>query len=153
LITISPRFLLVAHINLKSMVISLLLPKGITFLLCNAVSNLFCWEMLRFPISSSIKVPFDADSNFPILSWWASVNAPFLWPKSSLSKMPSLSDPISTFTNASIRRSDWRWISKAISSFPVPFSPVIRILASVLAIFCMLLSNCPVLNDFPINIP
>jgi hypothetical protein len=43
--------------------------------------------------------------------------------------------PRSTAMNTPAARADWRWISRAISSLPVPFSPRISTLASVGAAF------------------
>ena len=87
------------------------------------------------PISSRKSVPPSACSNFPTWSVWASVNAPLTWPKSSLSKRVSVRAPASTHTIGLSARSDNLWISPASTSFPVPFSPVMRTVASVGAIF------------------
>jgi len=42
---------------------------------------------------------------------------------------------MSTLIKTSSARDDWRWRSRATNSFPVPFSPRIKTLASVLATF------------------
>ena len=61
----------------------------------------------------------------------APVKAPFTWPNSSDSNRLSAVAPRSTETIGWSPRRDWRWISRATSSLPVPFSPRIRTLASV----------------------
>ena len=58
-----------------------------------------------------------------------------MWPNSSLSKRLSVTAPISTLTISCLWRGESACISRASISFPVPFSPVIRILASVTATF------------------
>ena len=45
---------------------------------------------LRSPISSRNSVPPEASSNLPGRASWASVNAPFSWPNSSLSSSVSV---------------------------------------------------------------
>ena len=74
-------------------------------------------------------------SNFPARSARASVKAPLTWPNSSLSKSVSGTAPISTETISSPLRAERLCISRASISLPVPFSPVIRMLASVAATF------------------
>ena len=83
-----------------------------------------------------------AASNFPVRSVCASVNEPFTWPKSSLSKRDSVMAPMSTATISSCFREDRACISRASISFPVPFSPVIRMFTSVLATFSISCRNC-----------
>ena len=80
-----------------------------------------------------------ASSNLPGLSTLASVKAPFTWPKSSLSKRVSVMAPISTGSIFFPHLVDKRCISLANTSLPVPFSPVMRIFASVAATFSTML--------------
>ena len=68
----------------------------------------------------------------------APVNAPFTWPNSSLSIRFSGIAPQLTVMNGPFARFERRWISRAISSLPVPVSPVISTLMSVAATFCSL---------------
>ena len=60
---------------------------------------------------------------------------------------------ISTGTMASSLRGDSRCISRASISLPVPFSPVINILASVLATFSISIRSCCMALLSPQNIP
>ena len=53
----------------------------------------------------------------------ASVNAPFLWPKSSLSRRFSGIAPQLTATKGSFFRFERVWIARATSSLPMPLSP------------------------------
>ena len=57
--------------------------------------------------------------------WRASVKAPLMCPKSSLSRRLSGSAPQLMLTKASDARPERPWIARATSSFPVPLSPVI----------------------------
>ena len=57
------------------------------------------------------------------------MNAPAVWPKSSLSSNASGIAPQATSTNGPPRRSDNPWTVLASLLFPVPGSPVIKILA------------------------
>ena len=100
-----------------------------------AVSSFDCRWGGRLPISSRKSVPWSATSNFPARSARASVKAPLTWPNSSLSKSVSGTAPISTETISSPLRAERLCISRASISLPVPFSPVIRMLASVAATF------------------
>ena len=54
----------------------------------------------------------------------APVNAPFSWPKSSLSMSASGIAPQLTTRNGLSVRSDRSWIARAMRSLPVPLSPV-----------------------------
>ena len=87
----------------------------------------------RLPISSRKRVPPEAVSKRPILLSLAPVKEPFSCPNSSLSKrlseIEAMSRPMKTLSD----RLDWRCRARATSSFPVPFSPRIRTLASVAA--------------------
>ncbi len=94
-------------------------------------------------------MPRLASSNFPVRFSCASVNAPLTCPKSSLSKRVSLTAPISTVTISSLLRSDMLCILRAISSFPVPFSPVIIILVLVLATLSTVLRTWVIASELP----
>ena len=80
-------------------------------------------------------MPRSATSIIPGLVRSAPVNAPRSWPKSSDSSSASGSAAQSTGTNTSAARALCAWIARAISSFPVPDSPWIRMLASDRAAF------------------
>ena len=90
-------------------------------------SSLTCIERGISPTSSSISVPRCAVSNRPFLVWWASVNAPFMWPNSSLSSRFSGSAAQLTETKGASRRGERAWTALATSSLPVPLSPLTRI--------------------------
>src|SRR2546426_2870257 len=78
------------------------------------------------PISSRKMVPPSASWNRPGRSRSAPVNAPQIWPKNSLSNM-SLGMALQfTRINGPPDRRPLSWISRAISSLPVPDSPTIR---------------------------
>ncbi len=68
----------------------------------------------------------------------APVNAPLAWPKSSLSSRFSGMAPQLTATKGPFLRGLRRWISRAISSLPVPVSPVTRMEMSVAATLSIL---------------
>ena len=93
-------------------------------------SSLFCWLSGTLAISSRNSVPPSAISKRPTRSALASVKAPRTWPKSSLSKTPSETPPALTVTSGRAARGDTAWSACATSPLPVPFSPVIRMLAS-----------------------
>ena len=52
------------------------------------------------------------------------MNAPRTWPKSSLSSSSAGSAAAFTATNGPFRRGEWAWMMRAITSLPVPLSPV-----------------------------
>ena len=83
------------------------------------------------PISSRKIVPPSAWENLPTWREVAPVNEPFSWPKSSDSISSSGMAAQFTLTNDSPARALRRWISQAISSFPVPLSPTISTVALV----------------------
>ena len=89
-----------------------------------------CWAAGMLPISSMKRVPPSASSKRPARSPLASVKAPRTWPKSSLSNTPSGSPPMLTEMNGRPARSETAWIAWATRPLPVPFSPVMRTLAS-----------------------
>ena len=75
------------------------------------------------PISSRNTVPPSASSKRPFLLFTAPVNAPFSYPKSSLSIRFSGMAPQLMRTIRWSRRSLLSWISRATTSLPVPVSP------------------------------
>ena len=113
-------------------------------------SSFACIARERLPISSRNSVPPAAVSNFPAWSAVASVNAPFTCPNSSLSNNVSGTAPMSTVMITSRSLAERRWIARATSSFPVPFSPRIRILASVSATFSIVRKTCRIGSLVPI---
>lgn len=93
--------------------------------------SLGCRSAGRSPISSRKTVPPCAASNAPTRSAAAPVKAPLTWPKSSLSTSSRESAAQSITRNGPPRRGLCAWISRAITSLPVPVSPVIMTVASV----------------------
>ena len=63
-------------------------------------SSFGCWLSGTLAISSRNSVPPSASSKRPTRSVFASVNAPFTWPNSSLSNTPSDRPPALTVTSA-----------------------------------------------------
>ena len=124
---------LVAEIIRTSRSTILLEPTFDTVRLCSTESSLICNSGERFPISSRNSVPLLASSNFPIRVSFASVKAPFSWPNISDSNKVDVTAPKSTEIKGSSDRFDRLWIAWATTSFPVPFSPRINTLASVVA--------------------
>jgi hypothetical protein len=68
----------------------------------------------------------DFSSNRPSFCAMAPVNAPFSWPKSSLSRRSSGMAAQFSLMNARPHRELTLWIARAISSLPVPVSPWIN---------------------------
>ena len=75
--------------------------------------------------------------------------SPLTWPNNSLSKSVSVRAPISTLTSDSSRRAESAWISRASISLPVPFSPAIRIVASVGATFSIICLRVRIASESP----
>ena len=94
-------------------------------------SSLICVASGMSPTSSRNIVPPWAYSNLPMRSVEASVNAPFTWPNSSLSRMFSLKAAQFSATNGLFLRGLFWWMAWATSSLPVPVSPWISTLALV----------------------
>ena len=92
---------------------------------CSTRSSFTCVAGVISPISSRNSVPRSASSKQPCRRSAAPVNAPFSWPKISLSSSVSgiAAQLIATNGNAA-RGLSW-WIVCATSSLPVPDSPVI----------------------------
>jgi hypothetical protein len=63
------------------------------------------------------------DFKFALPAFMGIGEGPFTCPKSSLSNNDSFRAPMSTLTMTSFDLGDNLWISWAISSLPVPFSP------------------------------
>ena len=76
-------------------------------------------------------MPPEASTKSPFFAVLASVNAPFTWPKSSLSRSASGSAAQLTATSGPVARRLRAWTARATSSFPLPLSPVTRTVASV----------------------
>ena len=74
--------------------------------------------------SSRNMVPPSASSKYPFLVATAPVNAPFSWPKSSESIVPSGMAPQFTAMYFACLRGDPAWMICGKNSFPVPLSPV-----------------------------
>lgn len=79
----------------------------------------------------------------------ASVKAPFLWPNISLSKRLCEIPPKLTFTKGCLARWLLMWMASAISSLPVPLSPVMRTEALVRAMRATVFSTSVSPRDFP----
>ena len=77
-------------------------------------------------ISSKKSVPPEAASNSPTWSATAPVKAPFTWPKRCDSSRSGGRFELLTVTNGASERGPCWWIASAVSSLPVPLSPVIR---------------------------
>ena len=75
------------------------------------------------PTSSRKRVPPSHVSTRPVLRWLAPVNAPFSWPKSSLSKSDSVIPLQSSGTKRPVERPLIPWMACARRSLPVPDSP------------------------------
>ena len=82
-------------------------------------------------------MPACAAASRPSRSRVASVNAPRTWPNSSSSISASGIAAQLTTTNGASRRGDELWIVRATSSLPVPLSPKIATVASVVATIAM----------------
>ena len=79
----------------------------------------------------------------------APVKAPFSWPNSSLSTSPAGRAAQLTLISGLAARRLWEWIARAISSLPVPVSPVISTVASVGATRLTLSSTASSAGDRP----
>src|SRR6266481_3920627 len=83
------------------------------------------------PISSRNRVPRSASANRPTCELTAPVKAPRSCPKSSLSRRPAGIAAQFTLTRVRLRRGLSSLIARAITSLPVPVSPVIKTVAFV----------------------
>ena len=143
----------VAQIRRTSIGMVCVLPKRLICRFSIAVSSFDCMGSERLPISSRNKVPLVATSIRPAFDFLASVKAPFSNPNSSLSKSCSGILPRSMVTKGLPYRGEQRYSSRAITSFPVPFSPKIRMLASVLLSLFMVANTSCMTGDSPIMSP
>src|SRR4051812_7802934 len=99
---------------------------------CRTRSSFTCIDSGTSSMSSRKIVPPSASSKRPGRSLIAPVNAPRSWPNSSDSISVSENSAQLTATNGwCLRRLDW-WISVAVTSLPVPLSPVISTVLSLL---------------------
>ena len=77
------------------------------------------------------------------------MNAPFSWPKSSLSRRVSASAAQCSLTNGAFARGLFSWMACATSSLPVPLSPVMRTLARLGATCSMTSNTCCIAGLLP----
>jgi hypothetical protein len=125
------KSLCVAAIRRTSTLCVRLLPSLSNSCSCRTRSS-FAWSSRGIsPTSSRNRVPLSASSNRPVFWAIAPVNAPFSWPKSSLSRRPRGIAAQFSFTNAFSLRRPSLWIARATSSLPVPVSPRISTPESV----------------------
>ncbi len=122
---------LVAATTRTSMGTLLREPSRTTSRSCSTRSSLTWIDSGRSPISSRNSVPPLAASNQPDLAENAPVKAPFSWPKSSLSTRLSEKAPQFTATKGRLLRRLRSCTWRAISSLPVPVSPMMSTLASL----------------------
>ena len=101
------------------------------------------------PISSRKSVPPFASSKRPIFRPTAPVNAPRSWPKRSLSMSDAGMAAQFTLTSTASFRRLRAWMAWAISSLPVPVSPVTSTVESVGATCSTLLSTRRSAGDPP----
>ncbi len=119
--------------TLTSTAISLLPPTRCICFSSRALNNFACASRGRSPISSRKRLPSEAYSNLPKVLRSAPVNAPFSWPNSSDStKFGDMAAQLTGTNRLLLRGLSW-WMNLAISSLPVPDSPVIRTAESVFA--------------------
>ena len=113
-------------------------PTRTTTFSCSARRIFTCRGSGISPISSRNSVPPSAAWKRPALLATAPVNAPRTWPNSSDSSRFSGIAPQLMVMNGPLARGDRLCSSRAISSLPVPVSPVISTEMSVAATFCTL---------------
>src|SRR5262249_31668461 len=107
-------------------------PSRSTVRFCSTRSSFTCIASGTSSMSSRKMVPPSASSKRPGRSLIAPVKAPRSWPKSSDSISVSENSAQLTATNAwCLRRLDW-WMSVAVTSLPVPLSPVMSTVLSLL---------------------
>jgi hypothetical protein len=85
---------------------------------------LICTAGEMSPISSRNSVPPSACLSRPSRAPAAPVKAPCSCPNSSLSSSPSASAAQCSLTSGPAARGECSWMAAAISSLPVPLSPV-----------------------------
>ncbi len=128
-------------------------PTLITTRSCNARSSFTCSVTGISPISSRNSVPLSACWNLPWRVATAPVKAPRTCPNSSDSIRFSGMAPQLTTTKGPLLRGLRAWISLAISSLPVPVSPVINTLMSVVATFSTLWNTSTTPGQLPTMSP
>jgi len=96
-------------------------------------------------------VPPSAISKRPRRDVYAPVNAPFSWPKSSLSSSSAGMAPQLTATKALPRRGLLSWMALATTSLPVPDSPSTRTLESCAATLRINEPISRIAIDFPLG--
>ena len=94
-------------------------------------------------------MPPSASSNLPTRRCSAPVNAPFSWPNSSDAIRSLGMTAQFTATNAREHLGDRRWIARAMSSLPVPVSPVMNAVESVGATLLTRESTVCKAGEFP----
>ena len=109
-----------------------------------------CTEASISLISSRKSEPPSAFSKRPMRRSIAPVNAPFSWPKSSLSRMFCESAAQCTATNGPFDRGPSWWIALATSSLPVPLSPWISTVAREPATWRMVSKTSCMAGERPI---
>ena len=99
-------------------------PSGSNSRSCSTRSSLDWSAGLIVPISSRKIVPPSASANLPFFVVVAPVNAPRTWPNSSDSSNDSGIAAQFTLMSGMSRCALRSWMARAISSLPVPVSPV-----------------------------
>jgi hypothetical protein len=128
-------------------------PTLVTTRSCSARRS-FTWsDSGSSPISSRKSVPLSAAWNFPARVATAPVKAPFTCPKSSDSMRFSGMAPQLMTMKGPLARLERLWISRAMSSLPVPVSPVMSTDTSVGATFCTLLNTFIIESQLPMISP
>jgi len=96
---------------------------------CKTRNSAICVSIGSSPTSSRKIVPPSANSNRPTRRCTAPVKEPFSCPNNSEAiKSRGMAAQL-TLTRAREERRDCRWIARAISSLPVPVSPVTKTVA------------------------
>ncbi len=131
MLTASCGTTLVAAMTRTSTEISWRPPRRRKIRSCSTRSSLTCVAGIISAISSRKSVPRCASSNTPVRRSDAPVNAPFSWPKISLSSSVSGIAAQLIATNGNVARGLSSWIVCAMSSLPVPDSPEISTDADV----------------------
>jgi len=118
---------------------------------CSVRSKAACNDLLISLISSRKMAPPLARSSLPILRSVAPVKAPRTWPKNSDSCKLSGIAPQLTATKGSARAPLSSRIMPAMSSLPVPLSPVIKTVAEVSATRRAICSSSVTAGSAPMN--
>jgi hypothetical protein len=143
---------LVAAMMRASALMTVVLPTRLNSRSCSTRSSFTCSSIGMSPTSSRKSVPPPAVSKRPTRRSLAPVKAPRSWPKSSLSRRSrGIAEQLSA-TNGPLQRGEWTWIARAISSCPVPLSPSISTVASLLASRPMVLKISCIATLVPISV-